>query len=333
MNDMWWLADPLDLFRIEERVSTVYVERCHVDRDENAVVFVNRERTVRVPATMVGAVLLGPGTRVTHAAMRLLADSGTSVCWVGEHGVRTYAPGLGPSRSSDLIMRQAWLVTRVPERLRVAREMYGMRFPDEDVSTATMQQLRGREGARVKRLYRIHADRTGVPWSSRKYAHGDPEASDQVNLLLSMGNSCLYGACHAAIVGIGASPALGFVHTGHALSFVLDIADLYKAEFTIPLAFELAARGSADETDVRYALRDAFKDGQFMRRVVRDVRGLLVGPEPSDIDLDGTNRLWDELSGLVDGGVNWSEDHDLRTFLDDGYLTISGPDIPPVSEW
>lgn len=202
---MWWIADPLDLHRVEDRVSTVYVERCHVDRSDNAVIFVNRERTVRVPAAFIGAVLLGPGTRVTQAAVRLLADSGTSICWVGEHAVRMYAAGLGPSRGSQLIMRQAYLVTRIPERLRVARAMYAMRFPGEDVSAATMQQLRGREGARVKRIYRENAQRTGVPWDARRYKHGEPGASDEVNLLLSMGNSCLYAACHAAIVGVGAS--------------------------------------------------------------------------------------------------------------------------------
>src|SRR6187399_165478 len=100
---MWWLANPQDLHRIEDRLSTLYVERSHIDRDENAVVLVNRERTVRVPAALVATILLGPGTRITHAAMRLLADSGTAVCWVGERGVRMYASGLGTSRGSQLL--------------------------------------------------------------------------------------------------------------------------------------------------------------------------------------------------------------------------------------
>lgn len=151
---MWWLADPKDLHRISDRLSSVYVDRCHIDRDDNAVVLVNRERTIRVPAAMVATLLLGPGTRITNAAVRLLADSGTAICWVGEYGVRFYASGLGPSRSGELLLRQAYLVTRTKERLAVARRMFGMRFPGEDVSTATMQQLRGREGARVKKIYR-----------------------------------------------------------------------------------------------------------------------------------------------------------------------------------
>lgn len=332
---MWWIADPLDLHRVEDRVSTVYIERCHVDRSENAIVVVNKERTVRVPAALIGAVLLGPGTRITHGAVRLLADSGTSVCWVGEHAVRMYASGLGPSRGSQLIMRQAFLVTRTVERLRVARMMYSMRFPDDDAaSSATMQQLRGREGARVKRLYRQHADRTGIRWERRTYRHGDPEAGDLVNRLLSMGNSCLYAACHAAIVGVGASPALGFVHTGKALSFVLDVADLYKAEYTIPLAFDLASDGKTEESDIRYALRDRFADGRFMQQVVADVRRLLMDGVEDGEDRE-VNQLWDEAAGPVDGGVNYSEwgDSEVRGLQESGYAVLSGPEIPDVSEW
>ena len=337
---MWWIADPLDLHRVEDRVSTVYVERCHVDRAENAVIFVNKERTVRLPAAFIGAVLLGPGTRITHGAVRLLGDSGTSICWVGEHGVRMYASGLGPSRGAQIVMRQAYLVTRVPERLRVARAMYAMRFPGDDaVATSTMQQLRGREGARMKRLYREHSRRTGVTWSGREYRVGEPDAvGGPVNQLLSMGNSCLYAACHAAIVGVGASPALGFVHTGKSLSFVLDIADLYKAEFTIPLAFDLAAAGRTAESDIRYALRDRFADGRFMQRVVKDICRLLLDDDTPGDDQE-VNRLWDEQVGAVAGGINHGAggvaemDDAVATLVEEGYLAISGPEIPDEVAW
>lgn len=330
---VWWIADPLDVHRVEDRVSTVYIEHSHVDRAENAIVVVNRERTVRVPAAFIGAVLLGPGTRITHGAVRLLADSGTSICWVGEHAVRMYAAGLGPSRGAQLVLRQAYLVTRPAERLRVARTMYGMRFAGEDVTTATMQQLRGREGTRVKRIYREQAERFGVPWTARRYKRDDPESSDEVNRLISMGNSCLYAACHAAIVGVGASPALGFVHTGKSLSFVLDIADLYKAEYTIPLAFELVAEGRVEEADIRYVLRDRFSDGRFMARVVADIRSLLL-EGAQEVGEGEVNQLWDEAAPPVTGGQNYASDEaELRVLLDEGYLALSGPEIPPVSEW
>lgn len=329
---MWWLADPQDLHRIEDRLSTLYVERCHIDRDDNAVVLVNRERTVRVPAALVATVLIGPGTRITSGAVRLLADSGTAICWVGERGVRMYATGLGPSRGSELLMRQAYLVTRTKERLGVARRMYSVRFPDEDVSTMTMQQLRGREGARVKRLYREHAKRTDVNWNGREYRPGDPfVAGDDVNRLLSAGHACLYGICHAAITGIGASPALGFVHTGGATSFVLDIADLYKADYTIPLAFELAQRGHVTERDARTAFRDRVADGHLMGQIVRDIKFLLLDDGTEVSDEDG-HDLWDELQGSVPGGVNWAsaiaDEWDPDSLVGVSGLEIDQPEVP-----
>lgn len=321
---MWWLSEPLDLHRVSERVSTVYVERSHVDRAENAVVIVNKERTVRLPAGYVASLMLGPGTRITHGAMRLLADSGTAVTWVGEQGVRMYAAGLGPSRGAGLVMRQAYLVTRPKERLDVARRMYGMRFPGEDVSDATMQQLRGREGARVKRVYRAHSERTSVAWSKRAYVPGDASAAgDDINRALSAAHACLYALCHAAVVGIGASPALGFVHTGGAMSFVLDIADLYKAEFSIPVAFDLAAAGRTEESDVRYAMRERFRDGRLLKRVVADIQDLL-GADPSGSERD-VHLLWDERQGAVEGGRDWS---DVTSRLkEDGFVSISGPEL------
>lgn len=331
---MWWLADPQDLHRVSDRVSTVYVERCHVDRADNAVIFVNRERTVRLPAAFVGAVLLGPGTRITHQAIRLLSDSGTSVCWVGEHGVRMYAAGLGASRGAGMAERQAYLVSRTTERLQVARAMYAMRFPGEDVSTSTMQQLRGREGARIKRLYRNLSKEYGVEWNRREYKAGDAfAAGDDINRLLSAGNACLYGVCHAAVVGVGAIPSLGFVHTGGAMSFVLDIADLYKAEFTIPLAFQLASVNRVDESDIRHELRDLFSDGRLMQRVVRDIQTLLGSREDAEEGTDA-HLLWDEL-GDVPGGVDWSAEYaDLKLLAEAGYLAVSGPAIPEaVKPW
>ncbi|MGW5442751.1 type I-E CRISPR-associated endonuclease Cas1e [Streptomyces asiaticus] len=306
MADVWWKADPHDLHRLVDRVSSVYVERSHLDRDENAVVIINKRETVRVPAAMIAVMLLGPGTRVTHGAIRLLADSGTAVCWVGEHGVRMYAAGLGPSRGAGLLHRQAWLVTRPKERLGVARAMYSLRFPGEDVSKATMQQLRGREGTRIHKLYQKHARRTGVPWDRRMYKAGDAfAAGDDLNRLLSAANAALYGICHAVIVGLGASPGLGFVHTGSAISFVLDIADLYKAEYTIPLAFDLTAKSLTEERDARTGLRDRITETKLLSRIVNDVKALLT-PDGTDFDTPETSELWDEHLGTVPAGINWS---------------------------
>jgi CRISPR-associated protein Cas1 len=307
MADPWWRTTPQDLQRVSERISSLYVERCHIDRDENAVVVVNKRRTVRVPAAMLAVLLLGPGTRATHAAITLLADSGTAVCWVGDRGVRFYASGIGTARGSAILQRQAWLVTRPVERLRVAREMYQRRFPEDDVRDLTMRQLRGKEGARVRRVYQENAKRSGVTWVRRDYKPGEAFATgDPVNRLLSAGNACLYGLCHAAIVGIGASPGLGFVHVGSAISFVLDIADLYKANSTIPLAFDLAAAGTTDERDMRLAVRDFVSSKKLLPKVVEDIQSLLdVDAEDAQRDL---HELWDGGDQTVEGGINWSPD-------------------------
>ena len=336
MPDIWWKAHPHDLHRLQDRVSSVYVERSHIDRDENAVVVINKRETVRVPAALVAVLLLGPGTRITHGAVNLLGDSGTAICWVGQQGVRLYASGQGPARGAGLLHQQAYLVTRPKERLNVARAMYGMRFPGEDVSTATMQQLRGREGTRIRKLYRTHAERTGIDWNRREYKAGDAHAAgDDLNRLLSAANAALYGICHAVIVGLGASPGLGFVHTGSAISFVLDIADLYKADYSIPLAFDLAAQGLTDERDARTGLRDLIAENRLLGRIVHDVKTLLTPDEATRIPIDeDVNQLWDEKAGAVSGGVNWSGSEDLiQPSMGDEHLAIIGPEFdPPTSD-
>lgn len=199
-------------------------------------------------------------------------------------------------------------MTNQSSRLRVAREMYAMRFPGEDTSGLTMQQLRGREGARIRKAYREHAKRTGVPWSRRDYEVEDFENSDPVNQALSAANTSLYGVVHSVIVALGCSPGLGFVHTGHVRSFVYDIADLYKAELTIPLAFDLAAEMPFDiGASARRALRDRFHGGAFLDRCVRDIHHLLATDDEGasrQVDLaENVVRLWDGSQRTVAGGT------------------------------
>ena len=199
--------------------------------------------------------------------------------------------------------------------------MYAMRFPGEDVSDATMQQLRGREGARVRRIYREHAARTGVKWTRREYLVDDFDASDPINLALSAANVCLYGVVHAVIVAIGCSPSLGIVHTGEVRSFVYDIADLYKTEVCVPTAFDLVARGESPdlERDVRKAVRDRLVDGSIMQRCVRDIRALIAyglgeADEASGAggaeDDTAAGGLWDGTGGVVAAGTNYARSVD-----------------------
>lgn len=297
-----------ELVRVEDRLSFVYVERCIVHRDANAITVSDAEGTVHVPAATLGALLLGPGTRVTHAAMSLLGDCGATAVWTGENGVRYYAHGRSLAKSSRLLEAQARLVSSQRSRLAVARQMYAMRFPGEDVSTTTMAQLRGREGARVRKVYREHSRRTGVPWGRREYRAGEIDASDQINQALTGANSCLYGIAHSVVVALGCAPGLGFIHTGHDRSFVYDVADLYKSEIAVPAAFDMVAAGSSDPArDVRRLVRDAVVKHRLLERAAKDIVDLLLGPDAEVLEWyqDDVVSLWSE-SGVVASGMNYS---------------------------
>lgn len=298
-----------ELPRIEDRVSFIYVEHAKINRQDGALTVMDSKGIVRIPAAIIGILLLGPGTDISHRAVELLGDTGTSIIWVGERGVRFYANGRPLAHSTKYLEKQAVLFSNRNTRLLVARKMYQMRFPGEDVMKLTMQQLRGREGARIRNLYRQEAKRYEIDWTKRDYDPNNYEDGSPVNKSLSAANVALYGICHSVIVALGMSPGLGFVHTGHDKSFVYDIADLYKAEYTIPLAFKLASEVTEDEDIGRLArlrLRDKCIDGKLMKKIVRDLQYLMeINPE-DDIKIETIN-LWDEKGKLVKYGVNYTE--------------------------
>ena len=300
-----------ELFRSSDRLSFVYVEHAMISRADSAVTFVKEEGVVHCPAASLSALLLGPGTRITHQAMALLGECGTTVVWVGEQGVRYYASGKSVARSSRLLIAQAKLVSNTRSRLAVARMMYQWRFPGEDTSELTMQQLRGREGARVRSVYRQWSERTGVPWERREYDPNNFGDGSPINQALSAAHAALYGIVHAAIVSLGCAPGLGFVHTGNSWSFVYDVADLYKAEITIPAAFEVVA-GYTEGMDIgsvtRRAVRDRIRSEKVMERVVRDIQRLLVPEElPEEmLELDVVG-LWNEQGEAQRGGMNYGD--------------------------
>lgn len=297
------------LSRISERITFLYLEHAIVHRDGNAITVRDERGVVHVPAATIASVMLGPGTTVSHQAMMLLADSGAASVWIGEQAVRYYVHGRPLARTSRLLEAQAALVTNQSSRLRVARAMYAMRFPGEDTDGLTMQQLRGREGARVRRAYRDTARDHGVEWKSRQYRPDDFAGSDDLNMALSAATSCLYGIVHAVVVALGCAPGLGFVHTGHDRSFVYDVADLYKVEIAVPVAFKVVANGSEDiGGDVRRAMRDAMHDAHLLERCTRDVHRLLDSEGDSDADyLVDVVELWDRR-GNIAAGQNFEDE-------------------------
>ncbi|MFA6694698.1 MAG: type I-E CRISPR-associated endonuclease Cas1e [Bacillota bacterium] len=315
--------------QVKERLSFIYLERCIINRQDSAITVTDSRGTVHVPAATMSVFILGPGCNVTHRAMELIGNVGASVVWVGERGVRYYAHGRPLTHSSQLLMRQAELVTNVRKRIMVARKMYQMRFPNEDVSGLSMQQLRGREGARIRSVYRNLSKATGVKWDKRTYDADDFESSDPVNKALSAANACLYGVVHSVIVALGCSPGLGFIHTGHERSFVYDIADLYKAQITIPIAFQVASEETDDIGRVtRHRVRDAFFNGRILEAIVRDIRSLLLlDTEVLESPAIDVVNLWDDKMGEVSSGISYRDSQSVEydgNDLNEGYGTILG---------
>jgi len=306
--------------RVRDSGSFLYLERGRLEQDGRSVQFVNDLGRVAIPVAGVSLLILGPGTTATHRAVVNAAECGCSLVWGGEEGVRLYAAGLGDSRSSRHVLLQVERYADPEARLRVVRRMYEMRFSEPLPAGMTLRQIRGSEGARVRDAYRAMSRETGVPWDRRSYRRAEWSAASPINRALSAANSCLYGICHAAIVSAGYSPAIGFVHTGKAMSFVYDIADIYKTETSVPAAFRAVQSGVPDvERAARHALRDQFHQTRLLGRVVDDLAALFSVDDQGTLppldagddecaanDLARPGDLWDP-SGSVTGGTNFAK--------------------------
>lgn len=298
-----------ELPRIRDRLSFLYVEHCVINRSDSAISVTDVKGVTNIPVAIIGVLLIGPGSNVTHRAMELLGDSGACVMWVGEKGIRCYSCGRPLTHSSRLLEIQARKVSNIHSRLAVARRMYEMRFPGEDFSRMTMQQLRGREGSRVRSAYKKASKETGIWWSGRNYDPNDFDSGDVVNQALSAANVCLYGIAHSVIVALGCSPGLGFIHTGHDRSFVYDLADIYKADLSIPLAFRIAKEGHESiGSVVRRAFRDEVANSSLMVKMAHDIIELLTEGKYDEADPASNDIfLWDNKEGNVSAGVSYRE--------------------------
>ena len=308
MNDARGIIKPelQALPQLQSRLTFLYLEKCKVNRDANAITIWDKNGVTHIPAASISALLLGPGSTITHQAVELIAEAGVSVIWVGEQCVRFYASGRPLTHSSSLLIQQATLVSNMRSHLMVARKMYQLRFPDEDVSDLTMQQLRGREGSRIRQVYRECSKQWNVEWNGREYSPDDFSAGDPVNQALSAGHACLYGVAHAVIAALGCSPGLGFVHVGHENSFVYDIADLYKAETTIPAAFEIASTNPSNlGSATRRLVRDRLVSLHILERMVRDMHYLLLEEKEEALESENVVKLWNGSADLVENGINY----------------------------
>lgn len=272
---------PLSPIPIKDRTSMIFLQYGQIDVIDGAFVLVDKTgiRT-HIPLGSVACIMLEPGTRISHAAVRLAATTGTLLVWVGEAGVRMYASGQPGGARSDRLLYQAKLALDEELRLKVVRKMFELRFGEPAPSRRSVEQLRGIEGSRVRQTYGLLAKRYGVKWNGRRYDPKDWEKGDVVNQCISAATSCLYGITEAAVLAAGYAPAIGFVHSGKPLSFVYDIADIIKFEGVVPIAFEIAARQPrSPDKDVRLACRDIFRSQKTLARLIPLIEEVLSAGE------------------------------------------------------
>lgn len=269
---------PLKPLMMKDRISMIFLQYGQIDVVDGAFVLI-QEGGVRtqIPVGSVACILLEPGTRVSHSAVKLAAEVGTLLVWVGEAGVRLYSSGQPGGARSDRLLYQARLALDKELRLKVVRKMYELRFGEPAPAKRSVEQLRGIEGARVRKTYQLLAKRHGVVWQRRNYDPDHWDASDLPNRCLSASTSCLYGITEAAVLAAGYAPAIGFIHWGKPLSFVYDIADIFKFETVVPIAFQIAAKKPKEpDRAVRIACRETFREQKTLSKIIPVIEEVLA---------------------------------------------------------
>lgn len=307
--------------RVTDKVTFLHLSRAKVIQDDTGVVALMEEdginRRVRIPTASVAAILMGPGTSASQAALSTIMKHGTVVLWTGVAGTRSHGWSYSLTSSARWAEAQASLWADEDRRRDVAIAMYEQRFGGLPPGGAmTLNRLRGLEGQRMRKLYARHAKKHGVKFR-RDYDPAKFDDADPVNKALSAANACLYGVSLSAIVALGCHPGLGFIHAGHISSFVFDIADLYKAATAIPVAF-VAATTDDPAAVARRLTRDALVRDRILPRAVADIQRLLASglraASPSE-------QLLRDEEGFVAGGRNYAPEvaaNDEITLPDDG---------------
>ena len=275
------ILPPLKPIPIKDRVSVVFLEKGNLDVLDGAFVVIDKTgiRT-HIPIGGVACLMLEPGTRVSHAAVTLASRVGCLLVWIGEAGVRLYASGQPGAARARSLLYQAKLALDDESRMKVVRKMYEMRFKEKPPERRSVEQLRGIEGVRVRKMYELLAKQYGVQWKARNYDYTEWESGDISNRCLSSATACLYGICESAILAAGYAPAVGFIHTGKPQSFVYDVADVFKFETVVPVAFRIAAKNPKNsEREVRLACRDAFRQTRLLHRIIPSIEEMLAAGE------------------------------------------------------
>ena len=298
---------------MNDRGTLIFIERAQIDVQDGAFVAIGSDGSrTHIPIGGLAGVMLEPGARISHAAVALAARTGTLITWVGEAGVRLYSAGQPGGARADKLLRQASIALDPDARLRVVRRMFEIRFKEQAPQKRSIDQLRGIEGARVRKTYELLAQSYGVPWARRSYDRDDWDGADVANRCLSAATACLHGLTEAAVLAAGYAPAIGFLHSGRPLSFVYDIADLWKLDTVVPEAFRIAGlheKGALQmhpERAVRLACRDFFRKTGLLARIIPQIEDVLLagdlaqpeaslsGDAPSEADAPVGRMIRDE---------------------------------------
>ena len=266
--------------QVKDKYPFVYLERGRLEIDDSSVKWIDAEgNVVRLPVATINTLLLGPGTSITHEAVKTAVAANCSICWVGEDTLLFYAAGFLPTADTRNLKRQMMLATNTDKALKVARKMFAYRFPDAELKGKNLREMMGMEGYRVKIFYQKKAEEYGVGWKGRRFTPGKMKLSDMTNQVLTSANAALYGILCSIVHTMGYSPHIGFIHSGSPLPFVYDLADLYKDKLCIDLAFALSREmaGCYNKHLVSKAFRERVIEMDLLAQVAKDITNLMGG--------------------------------------------------------
>ncbi|MGB6101453.1 MAG: type I-E CRISPR-associated endonuclease Cas1e [Comamonas sp.] len=264
--------------QIKDKYPFLYLEHGRLEIDDSSIKWIDAtNNVVPLPVATLNALLLGPGTTVTHDAVRTAAAANCAICWVGADSLLFYSAGFLPTADTRNLKKQIELSADPKKSIEVARRMFARRFPDADLTGKTLQELMGMEGHRVRALYQAKAEQYQVGWKGRSFTPGKFEVSDLTNQILTSANAALYGVLCSATHSLGYSPHVGFIHSGSPLPFIYDMADLYKAELCIDLAFHLTRElaGRYDKHKVAAAFRKRVIEMDLLAKYGEDIAAML----------------------------------------------------------
>lgn len=261
------------------RWTPLYLEHGRLEVDDSSIKWCSADGSVlRIPGARLSAILLGPGTTITHAAVTSLSRLDTPVVWVGDDGMRFYAFGVNVNEKCQTSIQHATLYTNMVDRERVARVMFSERFKDIDVSDKDIQELRGYEGIRIRNLYAKLAEKYAIYWGGRN-SSGKIESlgmQDDLNKMLTLANHSLYCLCLSAIVTMGYITSLGFIHVDGKIPFVYDIADLYKEEITIEPCFKLYSQIKGYDREATFrVVKEAVESRKLITKIPNDLKRII----------------------------------------------------------